>query len=240
VGRPRYPKQDAPLPPPLPPETRTVGQLVAEALKLYGRHFKWGLVIGLAPAVIDLTAAELTRAQALVFVPLVGGLALTLSYVAACVLATAKRPPRPHLVTALVVSMLVFIPFPFLASVFVLPGLVWLALVGLSVPAAVAEGTGIRKSLARGLALGRADFVHALGSLATLAILVFLTRTMLFLLLRDFGESTERAAAFLADLVVSPLLFFGAAILYVDQSARSVRTSARKRSAGGVNGTSRA
>jgi len=240
VGRPRYPKQDAPLPPPLPPETRTVGQLVAEALKLYGRHFKWGLVIGLAPAVIDLTAAELTRAQALVFVPLVGGLALTLSYVAACVLATAKRPPRPHLVTALVVSMLVFIPFPFLASVFVLPGLVWLALVGLSVPAAVAEGTGIQKSLARGLALGRADFVHALGSLATLAILVFLTRTMLFLLLRDFGESTERAAAFLADLVVSPLLFFGAAILYVDQSARSVRTSARKRSAGGVNGTSRA
>ena len=28
-----------PLPPPLPPETRTVGQLVAETLKLYGRHF---------------------------------------------------------------------------------------------------------------------------------------------------------------------------------------------------------
>jgi hypothetical protein len=88
------------------------------------------------------------------------------------------------------------------------------------VPAAVAEGGGIVASLKRGLELGRADFVHALGSLAALAIIVFLTRAMLFILLRGFGESTERAAAFLADLVVSPLLFLGAGLLYVDQAAR--------------------
>ena len=45
-------------------------------------------------------------------------------------------------------------------------------------------------------------------------------RLSLALLLRDFGESGERAALGLADLVVSPLLFLGAALLYVDQAAR--------------------
>ncbi|HSO02389.1 MAG TPA: hypothetical protein VLS46_07660, partial [Gaiellaceae bacterium] len=111
-------------------------------------------------------------------------------------------------------------PFPFLASVFILPGLVWFAFVGLAVPAAVAEGTGFAASLRRGIELGRADFVHALGSLAALAIIVFVTRATLFVLLQGFGESTGRAASFLADLVVSPLLFLGAALLYVDQAAR--------------------
>jgi hypothetical protein len=78
----------------------------------------------------------------------------------------------------------------------------------------------------RGVQLGRADFIHALGSLAALAIIVFLTRAMLFVLLRDFGESTERVAAFLADLVISPLLFLGAGLLYVDQAARVRSASA--------------
>ena len=41
-------------------------------------------------------------------------------------------------------------------------------------------------------------------------------------------------------LVVSPLLFLGAALLYFDQAARVSSSSSRNRSAGGVNGTSRA
>ena len=208
------------LPPALPPETRTVGQLVAETLKLYGRHVWLALALGLAPATIDLVATELSRTEALVFVPLVGGLVLTAAFVAASFVATETPLEQRRLLTAFAAGFLVFIPFPFLASVFILPGLVWLAFVGLSVPAAVAEGLGMRASLARGLQLGRTDYVHALGSLATLAIIVFLTRAMLFILLRGFGESTERAASYLADLVVSPLLFLGAGVLYLDQSAR--------------------
>jgi hypothetical protein len=43
---------------------------------------------------------------------------------------------------------------------------------------------------------------------------------MLAFLLRSGGESTERAAALLADLVLSPMLFVGSAILYLDQAAR--------------------
>ena len=63
-----------------------------------------------------------------------------------------------------------------------------------------------------------------LGSLATLAILFGLVRLMLVLLLRDLGDAGERAALALGDLVLSPLLFLGGALLYVDQAAR-VRSS---------------
>src|SRR5204862_314342 len=107
MARPRYPKHEGPLPPPLPHETRTVGQLVAETVRLYGERF-------------------------------------------------------------------------------------W--------------------------------HVLALGSLCTVALVYFLTRTVLLLLLRGQGDATERVAGFLADLVLSPLLFLGAAQLYFDQRAR-VRSS---------------
>jgi hypothetical protein len=43
---------------------------------------------------------------------------------------------------------------------------------------------------------------------------------MLILLLRDTGDQAVAVATFLADLVLSPLLFVGAAMLYVDQAAR--------------------
>jgi hypothetical protein len=62
--------------------------------------------------------------------------------------------------------------------------------------------------------------VHVLGSLATLAIVVFLTQAVLAFLLRGVGGAAVWVAYVLANMVVSPLLFLGAALLYVDQSAR--------------------
>jgi hypothetical protein len=64
------------------------------------------------------------------------------------------------------------------------------------------------------------DFVHVLGGLATLALIVLLTQAVLYFVLREYAENTQRAAAALASLVVSPLLFLGGALLYVDQEAR--------------------
>ena len=72
----------------------------------------------------------------------------------------------------------------------------------------------------RAYKLARADFVHALGALATLAILVFLTQSGLFFLLRGTSDQTLAIASFVASLIVSPLLFLGAALLYFDQEAR--------------------
>ena len=216
-----------PLPPPLPPETRTVGQLVAETVRLYGQRFWRALPLGLSVAAIDQLLFNLSRGQWFVFMVTVGAFLLTLAYVGAAALAAPGRLTPRSGATALVAGMVAFLPFPFLVVIFLLPGFAWLALVGLVVPVAVVEGTDLRGSFRRALQLARTDYVHALGSLATLAITYFLTRLVLVLLLRGSGDQTARIAVFLGDLVISPILFLGAALLYFDQAARAQETRGR-------------
>ena len=69
-----------PLPPPLPPETRTVGQLVAEALKLYGARFWPALALGVGPAIFGVADSELDGAARVIFDVLVGPLVFAASY----------------------------------------------------------------------------------------------------------------------------------------------------------------
>ncbi len=207
------------LPPPLPPESRTVGQLVAETIKLYGSVIYRALPLGLVVACANQLAHGLSRERnAVVLVAAAPVFALAYSY--ASQLATRTKAPLGSWVVAVSVGTLVFLPAAILLPWFALAGVVWLALFGLAVPAAMAEGTSFGASLRRGLELGRADVVHAAGALATLVVLFFLTRVGLALLLDSQAENTVRTAVFLADLVLSPLLFLGGALLYVDQEAR--------------------
>ena len=205
------------LPPPLPPAERTVGQLVAESLRLYGRRFWPSLALGVPPAILNLLARVLEDTLLLVVVPVVGGLLLSLSYVGAVAVASEQPVAVARAVAG---GVLAFLPFPFFTAFFILPGLVWLAAFGLVVPVLALEEIGFWTAFLRAYKLARADFVHALGSLATLAILVFLTQSMLFFLLRGTGDQTLEIASFVAALVVSPLLFLGSALLYFDQAAR--------------------
>ena len=92
----------------------------------------------------------------------------------------------------------------------------------------VIEDAPPRQALRRAVELCRADYIHALGSLATLVIVFVLSRVALAFLLREQADDTIRVAVFLADLVISPLLFLGGALLYVDQAAR-VRSTPRAR-----------
>jgi small basic protein len=78
----------------------------------------------------------------------------------------------------------------------------------------------LRAAFRRAWQLARADYLHAFGSIATLAILVFLTQAVLAFTLRSFSDTGVSVAFFLAIVVVSPLLFVGTALLYVDQDAR--------------------
>lgn len=232
MARARYPKSSGPLPPPLPPETRTVGQLVAETLKLYGEHWQAALLIGLPAALLSAIATGFDREQTLVVVPFVGALAATASFVGACSVVLGAPVRSRAAARAFLVGIVVWVPFPFLAVVFVVPGLAWLALIGMAVPAALAEGLGARAALRRGLELGRADYVHALGGLATLALVVFLTQIAASLLLQNYADNSERLAAFLAGLVLSPVLFLGGALLYGDQAARVGRRAGAEVAAG--------
>jgi hypothetical protein len=211
------------LPPPLPPETRTVGQLVAESLRLYGARFWPALALGLGPALIGVAAKELGEPARALVVLGAGPLVLTTSYAGAIALVRPIHRGR-YLGVALAAGFLAFLPMC-LSRVWIFPGiyplvLAWLALIGLAVPAALVERRGLVASLRRGVQLGRADYVHALGSLATLVITIFLSGLVLFFALRELSDQALTVAAFLALLILAPIFVLGAALLYVDQEAR--------------------
>lgn len=233
MARPSYPRAGEPRPAALPPEDRTVGQLVAESVRFYGENFLRCLVLGAAPALLAVVTANVSRALGLILVPTVGGALLSGSLVAASVMLLERHPSTPRLVAAGVVGWIVFVPVPFLALAFVLPALMWLAAVGLVVPVLVAEDLSPRDSVRRAWQLARADYVHALGSLATLTIVVFLTQVMLVFILRGAGGTAIDVAVILANIVISPLLFIGTALLYVDQRARWLEARTAEPSAPG-------
>jgi hypothetical protein len=205
---------------------------VAESIRFYRYHFWPSLALGIGPAILALVVSEVGGRPIAAVAAGVWAVISTASFVAASVLVDDKRPTREALLTATAAGVVVGLPVPFLAVAFVIPALAWLALFGLAVPVAVIERAGLRESFTRAIALARADYVHALGSLATLAIVFVLTQSVLFFLLRGAGEATTRIAALLASLFVSPLLFIGAALLYFDQAARlGSRRSRSERSA---------
>jgi hypothetical protein len=203
------------LPAPLPPGERTVGQLVAETIRAYGQSFWRVLPLGLPLAIADqLSVRQPAERQMLVY------WAATPLFAAAFVWACAQVHRRRPTVTAVAAAVLIYLPFPALRALYILPGIAWFALIGLAVPAAMVEGLGLRAALQRGRRLGIADYVHALGSLAALVIVVGIAGNTLSALLHTQGDNGQRVAVFLSDLVLSPLLFLGGALLYLDQAAR--------------------
>jgi hypothetical protein len=219
------------LPPPLPPETRTVGQLVAEAIRLYGARFWPSLALGIGPGLLGIAAAELHGATRVVIVVGLGPLVLASSYAGAVALVRPIGRGK-YVAVALAAGYLAFLPVC-VSRLWIFPGiylvaLAWLALVGLSVPAALVERRGYADALRRGVQLARADYVHTLGSLATLAITIFLTGLVIFFSLREGSGQALRIAAVLALVVLAPVFVLGAAVLYVDQAAR-VESSPRTR-----------
>jgi hypothetical protein len=214
------------LPPPLPPAERTVGQLVAETIRAYGSNFWRALPLGIPIAVsTQISLGHNSNVQTLVlfaFTPLIA-----VSFVLACRLIHRVQPNW----VAYLAAVVTFAPVPFLVRAIVLPAVGWLALFGLAVPAAMIEPLGLRAALRRGRQLGLADFVHALGSLSALVIVVAIGELTLIALLRSQGDTGQRVAHGIADLVLTPMLYLGGALLYVDQAARvgSRRPNSRRR-----------
>jgi hypothetical protein len=214
-----YPRAGEPRPAALPPGQRTVGQLIAESIRLYGARFWATLPLGLPFVGLDVASFHHSVGVQTLLLWAFGPL-LTAAYVYACTLTAAERPQRRALVSAYLTGLIVFVPFPVLLRLYVLPGLALFGLLGLAVPAAVVERLGVRAALRRGWQLGRADVVHAIGGMATLALVYGVSRYALLVLLHTQGSQAQNVAVVLADLVLSPLLFIGATLLYVDQAAR--------------------
>jgi hypothetical protein len=210
-----------PRPAALPPAERTIGQLVAESIRFYGEHFWPSLRLGLAPAIAAVVGANVSRRTALVLSPTLFGAMLSVSFVYACVLVLERRLSQTRLVVAWLAGWLAFAPLPFLVYAYILPALLWLVAFALLVPVLVAENVAVPAAVSRAWRLAGADLVHQAGSLLTLAIVAFLTQAVLAFVLRGFGDTAEWVAYFLASIVVSPLLFIGSALLYIDQAARA-------------------
>ena len=217
-----------PLPPPLPPAERTVGQLVAETMRLYGRRFWRCLGLGVPVAVFDqLSLGHSSVARSALFA--VAAPFLATAYAAASAIALGIRPTRRRFMLAVATGTIVLVPVALLISWFALLAAAYLALVGLVVPVTLAEPVGLIAAFRRAGELGRADYVHALGSLATLVIVFFIARLGLVALLQAQADNTVRVAVAVADVVLSPLLFLGGALIYFDQAARVVDSGPRKK-----------
>ena len=200
-----------------------MGQLVAESIRLYGARFWPSLALGIGPALLGIAAAELDGAARDAVVLGAGPFVLASSYAGAVALVRPIGRGR-YVAVALAVGYVAFLPVC-VSRVWIFPGiyplaLAWLALVGLAVPAALVERRGYSDALRRGVQLARADYVHAIGSLATLAITIFLTGLVIFFALREGSGQALRVAAVLALVVLAPIFVLGAAVLYVDQAAR--------------------
>ena len=206
---------------------------MAETIRLYGERFWPSLALGLGPALLYAIVFPLPHLLQIPVVAGAGSVLMTCSYIGASLIASGRRPPRSALWNAFVVGFLVWPPAALLPLVFAvsgntwiallglaLPSLAWLAYVGLSVPAAVIERLDFRHALGRGMELARVDYPHALGALATLVICYALSGGVLFFLLRGQARIQIGIAAFVADLVITPMIFLGAALLYFDQAAR--------------------
>jgi hypothetical protein len=224
VSRLTYPKAGEPRPAALPPETRTVGQLVAEAIQLYGRRFAASLLLGVPAAAVVALGSTLHGTARAAAVLAVGAPLSSAALVRAVLIVHPSHPPRRTMLSALAAGLVVFVP-ALVARVVVFPGiyllaLAWIAATAFVVPALLVEGVGLRRAWPRSLRLASADAAHAVGGLATLTIAIVLTGLMLTFLLRGFSDQSLRLAAILALLVCTPLFFLGAALLYVDQAAR--------------------
>jgi hypothetical protein len=210
-----------PLPPPLPPAQRTVGQLVAESINFYRHRFWPSLLLGLAPAAAGVTIAEMPNALKLPVALTFGSAAASSSYAIASAIVAKQRLEVRRLLPAVSAGIAVLVPAVFLLAFLnifgLLPAVIWLGLFGFVVPVAVIER---RLSWRRAYRLARVDLIHAVGSLATLAIVGLLTGYVIFFTLRSAGTAALQGAAFLSVLVIAPLLFLGAALLYYDQAAR--------------------
>jgi hypothetical protein len=206
------------LPPPLPPGERPAGQVVGEAIRAYSAHWARAIAVGLPAALWSILPRLVDEGTlAYRFLPLVLSALLSVAYVGAVALVEGRSIP---LLRPFAAGFVLFLPFQFLLVFLVLPAIALLAAVGLAVPVLALEERSFGGAFRRAFDLFRADVVHTLGSLAALAIVVVAAVAAMTFVLRDFGDQAVAAASFLAWLIVSPVFFLGAALLYHDQVAR--------------------
>jgi len=118
-----------------------VGQVVAEAIKLYQANFWRALALGIPVAVADQLIADRSTSERIVLL-VAASPAFSLAYAAACAIRQQEHPPARVWALAVVVGIVTFLPAAALFSWFAIAAVLWLGIAGHAVPAVMAERLG--------------------------------------------------------------------------------------------------
>lgn len=224
-----------------PPERPLrLGELFAETIRIYGERTRAAFGLGAVVAGAFLLAGVVPSLLEV----LVVALAFTAVYGAAARIvsgdsfAEAWAQVGVRAPVLLVLTFVVAVPFALAVGYLVLLVLavLWLALSGFSIPAAVLEREGNREgtfgriayALDRSLRLARTEYLHAAGVVAALVMAYLVFSVLIGTALVGFADNGETVAAALVQLVLAPFFFLGLAVLYYEQRARAAVSSPRE------------
>jgi hypothetical protein len=209
-----------------------LGEIFRAAAEIYQARVWQAFGLGLVSSATTL----LSLAVDVVYVLPVVALGFTVSWALGALMATgvglgeAWRVVVSQAPTLLILTLLVTLPFSFALRQLYLTIVAcgWLAFAGFSIPVSVLEEGDERWyarfvfALRRSFVLARAEFLHALGVMAALLIVVILVGALLIGLLQGLADNGLLAAIVIAQLALAPFLFLSLGVLYLDQRARAI------------------
>ena len=224
-----------------PPERPLpLGELFAETIRIYGERTRAAFGLGAVVAGSFLLA----RVVPSLLEVLVVALAFTAVYGAAARIvsgdsfAEAWAQVGVRAPVLVVLTFVVAVPFALAVGylLLIVLAVLWLALAGFSIPAAMLEREGnpegvfgrIAYALDRSLRLARVEYLHAAGVVAALVIAYVVFSIVIGIALVGFADNGETVAAALVQLVLAPFFFLGLSVLYYEQRARAAVSSPRE------------
>jgi hypothetical protein len=221
--------------PPLRPVERPLmlGEVFAETIRVYGERiwFAFGLGVSVAAAIAlaavirndIITVAIFTWAFAALF-------ALAVRYIEGDSVGEALRLVGARAPVLFVLGVVVTLPLA-LGVFDPLIGLVvsfWLGVMSFAIPVAVTEdveggfAARVGYALRRSYAIGRAEYLHAVGVVAAFVIVYGLFGRLLVQALGGFADNGLVPAVLITEGFLLPFLFLGLAVLYFEQRSRAI------------------
>lgn len=216
-----------------------LGEVLAETVRLYGERFWTAAGLGVFVALTLLLGAATGNFVGFVAV---FSLAFTAAWGTAARVVAGDRFGKAwaqvalHTPVLLALTFVVSVPFALsrIDPLLLVFAVFWLGLTGFAIPVAVLEhdeGGWYRQLgfvLGRSLALARAEYLHAVGIAAALAIVYILVGQVLLQALLGFSDQGRLAATVLVEIVLAPFFFIGLSVLYFEQKARALSSRRRK------------
>lgn len=209
--------------------------VIAEAVRAYGRHYGPLLGLGLlhAGAYLVQTVVPWLASVAilsLVFVVSYGVIAgLLAGDDTRAAIGRARRGLPLLLLLAVGVGLPFYLSLSFL--LFIPVAIIWLAVFSFAVPVALLEPRSAELGrplperassvIRRSAYLARTDFGHALSVVLVLVLIYLFVGILIAGLLSSFADNSQNAAIATVQVVLAPFFFLGLGVLYFSQRARA-------------------